>query len=90
MSVLQVDPRDNVGIAARDLTRGTVADVADVAIEVRQDIRRGHKVALEPISRGADVIRYGEVVGIALEDISQGDHVHVHNLAGKRLTGDLG
>lgn len=39
----------------------------------------GHKVALRPIAAGEAVIKYGVAIGTATEQISAGDHVHVHN-----------
>ena len=44
------------------------------------DIPAGHKVAVRPIAAGAPVHKYGEVIGIAREDILPGAHVHSHNL----------
>ena len=39
-----------------------------------------HQVILEHVrAKGADVIRYGEVICIAAEDIKPGDWIHVHN-----------
>ena len=40
----------------------------------------GHKIALENIKRGENVIKYGYPIGHATEDISAGDHVHTHNI----------
>ena len=32
--------------------------------------------------------KYGEVIGAATRDIRVGEHVHVHNVEGKRGRGD--
>ena len=40
----------------------------------------GHKIAVENISNGDKVTKYGEIIGIASSDISIGQWVHVHNL----------
>ena len=47
---------------------------------VRVDIESGHKYALKDIKKGEDVIKYGEPIGHATEDIKSGDHIHTHNL----------
>lgn len=47
---------------------------------VRVDIESGHKYAVCDINVGEDVIKYGEPIGQAIEDIKCGDHVHTHNL----------
>ncbi|MCQ2796570.1 MAG: altronate dehydratase family protein [Bacilli bacterium] len=44
-------------------------------------VKLGHKVALKDIKRGGQVIKYGEVIGIAKSNIKKGDWVHSHNLA---------
>lgn len=82
-----LDPRDNVATAADDLRVGGIATVGDLSVEIRDDIPRGHKVALYPIPLGTNVIRYGEIIGSATADVSVGQHVHVHNLISNRLPG---
>lgn len=52
------------------------------------NIPLGHKVANRDINRGADVIKYGAVIGRASDDIGPGDHVHLHNLEGLLAAGD--
>ena len=41
----------------------------------------GHKVATRPIPKGAPVIKFGQIIGYATDDIPPGAHVHVHNCA---------
>ena len=48
-----------------------------------------HKIALCAIPSGSDVIKYGQVIGMATSDIIKGDWVHVHNVESKRGRGDL-
>jgi altronate hydrolase len=40
----------------------------------------GHKIALENIKKGQDIIKYGYPIGHAAEDIQSGEHIHSHNL----------
>ena len=56
---------------------------------VRQDISYAHKFARQFIPKGADVKKYGEVIGIATDDIQPGMHVHVHNVDSKRARGGV-
>ena len=42
--------------------------------------KRGHKLALRDIKKGEDVIKYGYAIGHAIEDITEGEHVHTHNI----------
>ena len=86
--VLVLDPRDNVAVAISDIRAGEEVEVdlggRILRIVAKSDIRFGHKIALKPIKRGEPVIKYGEVIGVATEDIEPGDHVHVHNVASLR------
>jgi altronate hydrolase len=73
-------PEDDVAIAKREIPAGTVLEDAGARVEVRQDIRPGHKVARRARRPGDEVRRYGQVIGFATRDIAVGDHVHTENL----------
>jgi altronate dehydratase len=77
---------DNIVIALADLPAGTA--LPEMAVVLHDTIKRGHKFALEPISAGAPVRRYGQIIGAATGDIRAGDHVHVHNLSMANLAPD--
>lgn len=40
----------------------------------------GHKVAILDIKKGQSIIKYGNPIGYAIEDIKAGDLVHTHNI----------
>lgn len=40
-----------------------------------------HKIAVRPIAEGEKVIKYGESIGDATQDIETGMYVHTHNLS---------
>lgn len=40
----------------------------------------GHKIARRGVAKGAAVLKYGQIIGYATEDIAEGAHVHSHNL----------
>jgi altronate hydrolase len=71
---------DDVAVARAPLEPGTVLEDDGARIEVRQEIRPGHKVARRAVARGGVVRRYGQVIGFATRDIAVGEHVHTHNL----------
>jgi len=86
---------DNVGNALEAVPQGEVVawehGTRQGSFPAREPIPFGFKVALEPLSAGADIVGYGEVIGVATRDILPGDLVHIHNMAGKRgLPGDTG
>jgi (2R)-sulfolactate sulfo-lyase subunit alpha len=81
---------DLVGVAVRDLDPGPVvggylSGPVTLSVRLAEAIPLGHKLALADIAAGADVIEYGQRVGIATRDIRQGEHVHVHNVRSARL-----
>lgn len=82
-------PEDDVAVVTEDVPagEGVRAEWADRVWELvaRQAIPSGHKIAVHTIPQGSPVRKYGEKIGLALEDIQAGDHVHVHNLAGDRV-----
>lgn len=82
---LRVHPKDNVAVVAADVQTGDVVRLDD-GREVRavEAIPRGSKVALDPMAHGEAVIRYGEEIGRAAEDIAAGEYVHTHNLARRK------
>lgn len=43
-----------------------------------------HKLALRDLAAGADVRKYGEIIGRLTAPVAAGDHVHVHNLESRR------
>lgn len=77
---IKISPRDNVAIAVSPIPTDSIVTVPGSGeVKTNEEITRGHKIALFPIPKGDDVIRYGEVLCRAAEDIRPGDWVHTHN-----------
>jgi altronate hydrolase len=76
-ALFQVDPRDSVATALRDLEPGEQA----LGVTLTTPVPRGHKVALVPIGAGEHVIKFGFPIGRATRAIAAGEHVHSHNVA---------
>jgi altronate hydrolase len=70
---------DNVAVAARPIPKGSALRLSDRAIQVREPIGLGHKVALNEIAEGEPVRKYGQIIGFASKLIPAGSWVHVHN-----------
>ncbi len=43
-----------------------------------------HKIAIKPLSKGSDVLKYGDSIGVLITDVDEGAHVHIHNLHSRR------
>ena len=77
--ILKLHLDDNVGIARGAIPAGTLLEGTDVT--TTQEIPAGHKVGLNPVAKGEEVRRYGQIIGFATTPILPGEHVHTHNLA---------
>ncbi len=91
--VILIDPQDNVVTALADLDAGEVIEVKQncesLSVRVTEEIPFGHKVAVEPICAGGEIIKYGQPIARATQHICAGEHVHVHNADAQRGRGDL-
>jgi len=90
---LMLSNKDNVATSLEDVEPG-----ADVQVRMGKEVRKikalekipfGFKIAVTDIVKGFNVIKYGESIGIASQDIKQGQLVHIHNIEGARARGDL-
>ncbi len=55
-------------------------DNIGVCLDGNEKIPAGHKYALKNIQEGEYVIKYGEIIGRATQNIAEGDWVHTHNV----------
>lgn len=78
--VIQIHPRDNVAVAVLPLAAGETIEGAGRAVIVKESITVGHKIALRPLVRGGEVIKYGRRIGFASLPVEEGAWVHTHNL----------
>jgi len=74
---IRINEKDNVAIAVRDIKRGETVAPGLAALE---DIPQGHKAALEDIKKDGEIVRYGVLLGYALEDIARGRWINEHML----------
>lgn len=92
---LKVDDLDNVAtIFAQGILDGTQVEIRDKrgnveAVTVIGDVPYGHKIAVQDIAAGEDIMKYGESIGAADRFIAKGEYVHIHNMKALRGRGDL-
>ncbi|MBL8170243.1 MAG: altronate dehydratase [Acidobacteria bacterium] len=79
-SVLQLNPKDNVGVARLPVAAGVEIPVNGQQIKASDTIVPGQKLALKPIAAGETISKYGEIIGKAARDIAAGEWVHTHNV----------
>lgn len=85
-----VNKKDNVAVVIEAVERGEEIRVETgehppVILAAATDLPIYHKVALQDIKKGSAVMKYGEEIGVATEDIPKGSHVHVHNVTSRSL-----
>ena len=71
--LVKINEADNVAIAVQEIKAGTEVEKDLIA---RQDIPQAHKIALTKIPAGEPVIRYGVILGYAMNDIEKGDWIN--------------
>ncbi|MBQ9532125.1 MAG: altronate dehydratase [Eubacterium sp.] len=72
-----INENDNVAVALEEIEKGH----SEKGITALDNIPFGHKIALCDINKGENVIKYGNPIGHAKNDIKKGSHIHSHNLA---------
>lgn len=77
---IKINPADNVLVCLKALPQGTTLQVDGKEITLLQDTPAGHKVLLEDVPQGTDIIKYGYPIGHVREDLKAGQWVNEKNL----------
>jgi altronate hydrolase len=85
---IKINEKDNIIVALEDLAAGEAIDEKDLQLTLLEEVGRGHKIALENIKAGENIIKYGFPIGHAKEDIKKGSWIHSNNLK-TNLSGSL-
>ena len=79
-----MDEKDNVATTLRPLLEKEQALVktssGDLIVEILETVPPNHKFAIHDITSGQYILKFGEIIGIAMEDVKSGMHVHTQNL----------
>jgi altronate dehydratase small subunit len=89
VNALIINNKDNVAVAIEKIDKGTeinckLKDGSILKVDAKDDIQIYHKVATKDITRDCKVMKYGQYIGVAADDIKKGEHVHEHNVISKR------
>ena len=72
---------DNCATSLADLDEGTEIILEDNSkINLLNKIPLGHKFALQDIDKDTKIIKYGQIIGKATQEIKIGDWIHTHNI----------
>ncbi|MFX1586729.1 MAG: UxaA family hydrolase [Promethearchaeota archaeon] len=75
-----MNPEDNCATALENVSKARVIEINQNLIKLSQEIPMGHKFALIDINKGELIKKYGEIIGIATQNIKAGDWIHTHNI----------
>jgi altronate dehydratase small subunit len=88
---IQIDEKDNVATTTSEVDVGVALEVISpdgriiLKPKVVEPIPFGHKLAIKPIKKGEDIIKYGEVIGVTTQPIKVGAWVNTHNVGSARM-----
>ena len=84
MKYIKINPADNVAVALQDLPAGEVIE----GVKLLVDVPRGHKIVLQDLKAGEDVLKYGFPIGHVTCDAAAGTMVD-HSIIKTNLEGLL-
>lgn len=85
MNYIKIDPRDNVIVALTDLPEGTVLELEEASqthdrlLVVQEDVPAKHKIFMQDMLPGDEVLMYGVLVGKAICFIPKGGLMSIEN-----------
>jgi altronate dehydratase len=88
---IQIDEKDNVATTTSEVKAGEQLEVISpdgkviLKPEVAETIPFGHKLAIKPIKKGENIVKYGEVIGVATQPVKAGAWVNTHNVGSARM-----
>lgn len=83
---IQIDAKDNVATATSVIEAGDEVEVLSPEGEVvlrTKPVERiifGHKLALKDFKVDDEIIKYGQVIGVASKEVKVGEWLHTHNV----------
>lgn len=87
-SFIKINPADSVVVCLRNFKKGEYIELDGKQIKLLQDTPAGHKVLLEDVAEGGNIIKYGYPIGHARTDLKAGEWVNENNLK-TNLSGTL-
>ncbi|NIX77280.1 UxaA family hydrolase [Microvirga terricola] len=74
---VRLHDRDNLVVAVEPIEVGASVH----GVTARQRVPRGHKMAIAAIRQGEPVLKFGQIIGFASQQVLPGDWLHEHNVA---------
>jgi altronate dehydratase len=80
--LIKLHERDNVAVAPMNIPENTKLEFEIIS---KNMIPFGHKIALSKIEKNSLIYKYGQIIGLASQNILPGEHIHSHNIAFKHF-----
>jgi len=82
IKAIVIDKSDNVAMVTAPVSAGEEVYVTELdrTVKVLEDIKAGHKIALNKLETGGTAIKYGIPIGRMTAPVEVGGWVHSHNL----------
>ena len=85
---LRINKADSVVVCLQPMKKGETIETDGKSVTLLQDTPAGHKVLLNDVKAGEDIIKYGYPIGHAKQDLKAGEWVNENNLK-TNLSGTL-
>ena len=83
-NLIVLDEKDNVAVVSDNVKMGEklryTQNNNNIDLIAINDVPIYHKISIKDINKSEDIIKYGEKIGSALENILVGEYVHTHNV----------
>ena len=73
---LLLNPADNVAVALSNLDVGTETPQG---VRTTKRVPKGHKFTVRPVRAGEAIVKFGQIIGFAKQELPAGEWVHEHN-----------
>lgn len=82
-------PDDNSAVAVEDISKDETVEIVckgalTNTITALADVPFGFKISVQEIPESRDILKYGQVIGMASCNVAQGDRLHIENIKGLR------
>jgi len=88
---IQIDEKDNVATTTSEVDLGEQIEVINpdgkviLKTKAAEAIPFGHKLAIKPIADGENLVKYGEIIGVATKPIEAGAWANTNNVGSARM-----
>ena len=85
---IMLNDMDNVCTSVKTLEKSAKIKIKFenemVSLFIQENIKLCHKISLKQIKKGENIVKYGEIIGVATSQINKGVQVHTHNIISLR------